>query len=131
VKGLDTNVLVRYLVADDAKQVARATRFIERECTQENPCFLNRIVVCELVWVLRGVYGYTRDEILVPLKMLLRTAEFRLEDQNAAWTAVGLYEGGKCDFADGYLARTNRCADCEATATFGRKAAHLEDFEKL
>jgi predicted nucleic-acid-binding protein len=37
----------------------------------------------------------------------------------------------KCDFADGYLARTNRSAGCEASATFDRKAARLDDFEKL
>lgn len=81
--------------------------------------------------MLRGVYGYSRDEIVEPLKMLLQTAEFRIEDPDSAWGAVRLYEAGQCDFADGHLARTNRNAGCEGTATFGRKASRLDDFEVL
>lgn len=131
MKGLDTNVLVRYLVEDDPGQTARAARFIERECSADTPCFLNRIVLCELVWVLRGAYGYERHEIVEPLKMLLQTAEFRVDAADAAWGAVRLYESGGCDFPDGYLARTNRSAGCETTVTFDRKAGRLDDFEGL
>jgi AbrB family looped-hinge helix DNA binding protein len=58
VIGLDTNVLVRYLVQDDARQAAVATRQIEA-----NRCFINLIVLCELVWVLDAAYGYDRQEI--------------------------------------------------------------------
>ncbi len=131
MKGLDSNVLVRYLVADEPAQTKRAAKFIETECTQDDPGFLNRIVLCELVWVLRGAYGYRRDEITVPLKKLLQTAEFRVEDPSAAWNAVRLYETGQCDFADAYLAYTNRAAGCETTVTFDQKASRVEGFEAL
>jgi len=43
LKGLDTNILVRYLVQDDAKQAVSATEFIEKNCTDEFPCFVMRI----------------------------------------------------------------------------------------
>ena len=63
MKGLDTNVLVRYLVQDDPKQAALATRYIERHCTADNPCFIGQIVLCELAWVLESNYQQSRTEV--------------------------------------------------------------------
>ena len=56
--GLDTNILVRYLVEDDAKQASKAAHLIETRCTEDSPGFINRVVLCELVWVLESAYGY-------------------------------------------------------------------------
>ena len=131
MKGLDTNVLVRYLVADDAEQAERAARFLEKECTAETPGFVNRIVFCELVWVLRSAYGYGRDQIAAPLELLLRTAELRVEDHDAAWSALRLYRAGNCDFPDAFLALTNRESGCETTVTFDQKAGRIEAFSVL
>lgn len=55
--GVDTKLLVRYIVRDDPRQTAMATRFIERLLARENPGFIGNIVLCELVWVLESVYG--------------------------------------------------------------------------
>jgi predicted nucleic-acid-binding protein len=54
VIALDTNVLVRYIVRDDEPQAAMATALIETECTTETPGLVTLVVLCELVWVLRG-----------------------------------------------------------------------------
>ncbi len=43
--GIDTNVFVRYIIQDDAEQVRKATRFLERECTIDNPGLVNSIVL--------------------------------------------------------------------------------------
>lgn len=45
--GLDTNVLVRYLVQDDPSQSRKATQVIVKRCTRDDPGFINRIVLCE------------------------------------------------------------------------------------
>lgn len=63
MKALDTNVLVRLLVADDDDQTERAAACIERRCTAQSPCWLNRIVLRELAWVLDRAYGYSRSRI--------------------------------------------------------------------
>ncbi len=46
--GIDTNVLVRYIVQDDLLQSARVTDCIEKNCTAKKPGFVNLIVLCEL-----------------------------------------------------------------------------------
>jgi predicted nucleic-acid-binding protein len=69
--GLDTNIFVRLVVADDPAQTARAQRFVETRCTPEAPGFINCIVLAELVWVLARAYDYSRAEIAAAVENLL------------------------------------------------------------
>lgn len=69
--GLDTNILVRLLVADDPDQTARAQRFVAARCTRETPGFINCIVLAELIWVLARVYDYSRATIADVVESLL------------------------------------------------------------
>lgn len=129
--GLDTNVLVRYLVQDDPAQSRKATQLIARECTREEPGFINRIVLCELVWVLESAYGYSKDTIAGVVEKVLQTSQFQIEDVQAAWTAFRLYQKGKADFADCLLGTINRSHGCERTVTFDQKAGKLDGYELL
>lgn len=129
--GIDTNVLVRFLTADDPDQSARAAAFLEDACTADAPGFINRIVACELVWVLGGAYGHVRADIARTIRMLLETAEIRMEDPAAVWGALSHYEAGDCDFADACLGLTNAQAGCEKTVTFDRGAATLDSFQAI
>ena len=131
MKAVDTNVLVRYLTRDDAKQAAAASKFLDKECSRESPAYINRIVLCELIWVLSKHYGYSRDQLITPLELILRTAEFVVEDLDAAWRALDLCKRGACDFADGYLAYTNIDQECQTTFTFDKMAGKLDVFEAL
>jgi predicted nucleic-acid-binding protein len=81
--ALDTNVLVRFLVMDDAKQAALAAKLINRAIADDAGLFVADIVVCELVWVLSFAYKFTRPEITVALRDLLRAREltFGASDQ--------------------------------------------------
>ncbi|MBI3603769.1 MAG: type II toxin-antitoxin system VapC family toxin [Nitrospirae bacterium] len=129
--GLDTNVIVRYLVQDDPGQSRKASQLIARECTKEHPGFINRIVLCELVWVLESAYGYSKETIAGVLEKVLRTSQFQVEDIQAVWTAFRLYQKGKADFADCLLGTLNRHRGCERTVTFDQQAGKLEGFEVL
>ena len=46
---IDTTVLVRYIMQDDAKQAAKATKLVEG-LTAEEPGFITLVSVVELVW---------------------------------------------------------------------------------
>jgi len=128
VKGLDTNVLVRLIVDDDEAHGKRAARYIGRHCTAESPCFLNRVVLRELAWVLDRAYGYGREQIAMAFENILRTTEFLVEDSDAAWAALRVHRDGG-DFADALIARTNRDSGCSVTGTFDAGAAEDAGFE--
>jgi len=126
--GIDTNVLVRYLVQDDPKQSAIATNFLESGCTEEEPGFISLIVLCEIVWVLDRAYGYPRAQIASVLRGLLTAAELAIERSPIAWEALRSYEKGNADFADCVIGAINRNEGCVHTVTLDRKAANLTDF---
>ena len=60
----DTNVLVRALLADDAAQAAEATRVLREASNIAVPL----PVLCELVWVLKRVYGFAGAEIAAAIR---------------------------------------------------------------
>ena len=131
MKGLDTNVLVRFLVKDQARQARTAARFIRRHCSVESPCHINRFVLCELAWVLDSAYRYSRAIIADVIDKVLRTGEFVVEDADEAWAALRAYRDGRADFADVLLGATNLARGCDTTATFDRVAGRLEAFDLL
>ena len=69
--GLDTNVLLRYLVQDDPVQSPRATEIITRRLTEEEPGFISLVTILEVVWVLKSLYKRSREEIANAIEMLL------------------------------------------------------------
>ena len=85
VIGLDTNVLLRYVLRDDPVQAARADREIERG----DRFLIDGIVLCELVWVLESGYGFERSEIAAALDRILATAQFEIEGKEVAQAALG------------------------------------------
>jgi len=131
MKGLDTNVLVRYVTQDDPAQAEKATKCITSACTADDPCQIDRVVLCELVWVLESGYEYSRDQIGDFMESLLHTRQFEFESRDAALAALRYYRRGKADFADALIGAANRSTGCETTFTFDRKAAGLETFTLL
>jgi len=131
VNGLDTNVLVRYVTQDDAAQAQKATKCITSVCTANDPCQIDRVVLCELVWVLESGYGYPRDQIGAFMESLLHTRQFEFESRDAALAALRHYRQGKADFADALIGAANRNSGCKTTFTFDRRAAGLETFTLL
>lgn len=121
--ALDTNVLVRYIVRDDARQAAAATRLIESRCSAESPGIVSLIAFCELVWVLDRGYGYARKDIARVLRGILAAEELRVERSELAWQALNEYEKGKADLADYLIGLSGREEKAETTYTFDRRAA--------
>jgi predicted nucleic-acid-binding protein len=51
--GLDTNVILRYLLQDDPKQNRQANQIVDRQLSEQNPGFISLVTVLEIVWVLQ------------------------------------------------------------------------------
>ena len=129
--GLDTNVLVRYLAQDDARQSAVATRCIEQRLTPDNPGFVSTVTLCEMVWVLAEGYGADRDRIRRVLEGLLATKQVLLEQADLVRRALRAWDGAAADFSDALIGEIGAAHGCEKTVTFDRAAAKLARFELL
>ncbi|MGE0084347.1 MAG: PIN domain-containing protein [Desulfococcaceae bacterium] len=129
--GLDTNVLIRYIVQDDEQQSLIATNFIENQCSAENPAFINEITLCEIVWVLKRAYHYDKTVILAVLKQLLGIDDVCISSHTEAWAAYSDYKTGTADFSDYFMARINKKFGCQFTFSFDKKACQNENFKLL
>jgi predicted nucleic-acid-binding protein len=120
--GLDTNVLVRYIMQDDLKQSPLATRLVESR-SAESPGFVTLVSVVELFWVMSSAYELDRDQLAAVLEGLLRTKELAIERADIIWKALRIYQTANVDFADCLIERSAAAAGCEKTMTFDRGAA--------
>ena len=119
--GLDTNVVVRYLVQDDPDQSAAASALIEN-LTETDPGYLSLVTVVELYWVLRRAYKVDDRQCAELVEGLLDARELRV-DQDAVVRAALTANRSGLDFADAVIAELGRAAGCDHTVTFDQRAA--------
>ena len=122
--GLDTNVLVRYIMQDDAKQSLKASKLIE-SLTPEAPGFVATVAVVELAWVLSTSYGLSRLQVAQAFETLLRTKELVVERADQVIKALRVFKSTSADFADCLIERSAAGAGCDRTMTFDIAAAKL------
>ena len=120
MKGLDTNVLARYLTQDDAPQAKVVDELFRRCGADDETLHIDDVVLCELVWVLRAAYRQEKSAIVNVLEKVLSTAQFSFEDRGLLSQALADFRGGRGDFADYVIGRRNRRAGCDRTVTFDR-----------
>ena len=129
--GLDTNVLVRYLVQDDPTQARKANALIESVVAKGERLHLDVVVLCELVWVLRGAYDFEKPAVVDAVEAILDAAQFSIEDRDLLREALETYRAGSGDFADYVLGLRGRQAGCNVTATFDRALKRNDLFTVL
>jgi predicted nucleic-acid-binding protein len=120
--GLDTNVLVRYIMQDDADQSAKANKLIE-SLSSDKPGFIPLIAIVELVWVLESCFQLTRDQLVQALDALLHTKERVVDRADRVMKALRVFKAGTADFADCLIERGASSAGCSRTLTFAVAAA--------
>ena len=126
--GLDTNVLVRFLVRDHEAQFERARRLIKREVGAQEKVLISLLVLLETEWVLRSRYSLQKNQIMNAISGLLDATELELEDEPTIEEALYLWKDSAADFADCLIGAHHRRLGCRATATFDARAIKLPGF---
>jgi predicted nucleic-acid-binding protein len=126
--GLDTNVLVRFLVRDQEAQFERARRLVERQVDADEKVLISLMVLLETEWVLRSRYGLHKNQIMDAISGLLDAADLELEDEPAIEEALYHWKSSTAEFADCLIGAHHRRLGCRATATFDAKAVKLPGF---
>ena len=127
--GLDSNVMVRYLVEDDPAQTARAKSVIDA-LTASAPGFIATVTWAEMYWVLTRTYGFTRAEVVDKLASLVESEEIQAENPTAIAAAVSRARQG-ADFADALIDAAARRAGCSQVVTFDKRAASKLGWQSL
>ncbi|MGA2571733.1 MAG: type II toxin-antitoxin system VapC family toxin [Terracidiphilus sp.] len=121
--GLDTNVLLRYLIQDDAAQSPRATAIIEGRLTAQNPGFVSLVSILEIVWVLGSLYKRARWETANHIEMILAADTLEVQNEQEVYQAVVALRNGTGTFEDALIGSIGIWRGCAATLTFDQNAA--------
>jgi len=121
--AVNTDVLVRLLVADDPAQTRRALAYLEAR----RPLWVSTVVLVETVWVLTAVYGWSKAQILAMLETASNSRDFTLQSVETVRAAIAAYASGKADFSDCLALELARAEDHLPFATFDKAAARLRD----
>ncbi|WP_068396818.1 PIN domain-containing protein [Kribbia dieselivorans] len=119
--GLDTNVLIRFLVRDDEVQFAAAAE-VMASLTPAEPGFITQVTLVELYWVLARGYQYPREACLAAIGQLVTTASLEFDDGEGVVRALTLAEDG-ADFPDALIQSAMELFAIGTTVTFDRRAA--------
>lgn len=117
--AVDTNILIRAVVCDDAKQAAVAARLLKKA----EIIAVSLTCLCEFVWVLRRVYGFGQSDIQAALLTLLNAGNVAV-NRPAADAGLAMLDAGG-DFADGVIAFEGKWLGSETFMSFDRKAVAL------
>lgn len=120
--GLDTNILVRFVMADDPVQSPLAHRLLQ-SFSSASPGFISLVSLAEMVWVLRKKYRQPKSLIVHWLTRFLESPELVLEGPETVASAVKAFANGNAHFADCLIERCGHVNGCALTVTFDKNAA--------
>ena len=126
MRAVDTNVLVRLITRDDAKQVAAAEAFVARGA------WVPHLVLAEATWVLTSVYDRRPEEIATAVEMLLNHEHLTLQDSEVVAAAVATFRKRPAvGFSDCLVVEVTRKAGHLPLGTFDRDFSKLTGVERL
>lgn len=130
--ALDTNVLVRWLTDDDAKQSAIVAKLFELAVEKEERLFVPATVILETEWVLRSRYRFDKPLVTAALDALLGVTELEFQTEPALEQALWLFKQvGAPDFADCLHVALVSQAGQGPLLTFDERAGKLDGAQLL
>jgi len=129
MKGIDTNILVRFLVGDDENQAKKVYKIFKKAEAEKKELFVSVLVVLELIWVLESAYGISRSEILDSIGSLLLMPIFKFENIKTLQNFILSASENKLDLSDLLIAHSANAHNCETVLTFDKKASKFKLFE--
>ena len=116
--GLDTNVLLRYLLGDDRRQFMAAAHLVDDACSESSPGYVGTIVLAELWWVLRRSVKLSKTEAGEAISALINNPHIRVERPDSVIAALATSLRTPADFADCLIVADHLDAGASPTMSF-------------
>jgi predicted nucleic-acid-binding protein len=127
----DTNLVIRHLTHDDARQAEQVRVLFDDAELRREPVLLSHIVLCEVCWVLKAVYGLEKAQIAVALQSLLDDGGFLIQERPLVEEALALYKRHAGQFSDHLLGVVGQHHGATTTYTFDKGVGRLPNFTLL
>lgn len=126
MRAIDTNLLVRLIVRDDAAQVATAEEFVAAGA------WVSHLVLAETLWVLDAVHERTPAQLAAAVEMLLNHEHLAIQDPEIVARAAAQFRARPAlGFSDCLVLEIARKAGHLPLGTFDRGLARLEGTQQI
>lgn len=129
--GVDTNILVRYVLDDDPVWSPAAAAFIDETLSSDNVGFVNVVTLAEFAWTLRREASFNRETLALVIESFLQSDKIVLGHADIVQKALIRFKTGNAGFADYLISELNAASGAEPTMTIDKRAARNEAFEQL
>ena len=129
MKGIDTNILIRFLIGDEELQAKKVYNIFKKAEAEKNELFVPLLVILELIWVLESVYEISRTEILDVISELILMPILKFENQSALRKFTHAAQGNGYDLSALLIVYSAKVQGCETVITFDKKASRFNLFE--
>jgi predicted nucleic-acid-binding protein len=124
----DTNLVVRHLTHDDARQTTVVERIFGAAGAREEQVFLGQIVLCEVCWTLSSSYRFDKIAIVAALEALLGDGAFLVQGRETVEKALLRFRKGKAGFPDYLIGEVAKAEGASVTLTFDKKLSRAPGF---
>jgi len=118
---IDTNLLLRYLIQDDASQTLAVRRLLDRAALGEVSLVIAPIVLAEITWVLESRFSLSPDTVSEYLEAVLHTPGLEVQEAGILLEAVRTYRNARIDFVDAWIATLAKASGVRRVYTFDRR----------
>jgi len=129
MKGIDTNILIRFLIGDDEQQAKKVYNIFKKAESEKNELVVPLLVIFELIWVLESVYEIPRTEILDSISELILMPILKFEHPSTLQQFTHAAQGNRYDLSDLLIAHSAKAQGCETVITFDKKISQFNLFE--
>ena len=132
MKALDTNILIRFLTADDLKQYQLVNELFEMAEQNNQTLLISQLVIIEIFWVLKTSFKTPRKDIISALDDILGLEFLFFQSRNTLEQLVKLApEYPSLDLADLFIALAAKDLGATSIISFDKKAQAFDFFEEL
>ena len=129
--GVDTNILLRFALRDDAAQFPAASAFLEDASRLDEPAVVCPVALVEFVWTLMRRHRFSKHRVIDILDALTDSGRVIYSDDSLIRDCVDQWRVGDADLPDYLIAAVNLHAGARTTLTFDQTAAQEPGFSLL
>jgi len=126
---VDTNVFLRFFVADVEDLYEKAKDLFEKAEKGEIKLVTSEMVIAEIIWVLDSYYGFLKEEVKDVIKSLLHTKGLKVMNANLIEEAIERYKDDNMEFIDAYNGCLMKKRGYKRVATFDKR--HFKRLEGI
>jgi predicted nucleic-acid-binding protein len=124
--AVDTNVLVRLMICDDARQLSKA------ESLLDSGIWVSHLVLVEAIWMLDSVFSLGARQIADAIEMLLGNGQVAMQEAEVVQRALAHFRRHPAlGFTDCMVLEMARRHGHLPLATFDRNLSRLDGAQKL